>query len=341
MIPTSLPAFKCPAIFEISGGTRVFCVMGGPGQRTEVERTQGKHGHTLSTNTIVDQPSCVLAKEVVTKVVKALEEITRVIPYFDGAAIDYIPDVWHDGAPKSVMSHEIFEQVAQFRHVNKMKDSTKHASIDVFWEEALNRTDVTLVKTVIVFCSNESLGRILRGTNLLLPNARTCAASGVIIPINIPINAQASLCLGCGPFAHHDLQWGTTTKEEYQAMQPSKQEHQAMQPSKDGAYKSGEAASPTRLCAQDDRHMRLAARFVSAMVVIGDWSTNPDVVQEADDLGKQLDDLDHTNASLPEVQKLLEQGSRLIKQFVASKDYDSKNSHHLSALDADLYVGSK
>jgi|688.fasta_scaffold40918_4 hypothetical protein len=250
-----LPIFKCPAIFDISGGTRVFCVLGGPGQRTEVERSQGKHGHDLSTNTIVDQPSYVLTKEVVTKVVKALEEITRVVPYFDGAAIDYIPDVWHDGAPKSVMSYEIFKQVAQFRHVDKMKDSTKQASIDVFWEEALNRSDVTLVKTVIVFCSNESLGRILRGTNLVLPNARTCAASGVIIPINIPINVQASICLGCGPLAHQDLHWGTTTEQEYQAIQLSKQEHQANHPTKDVADKDVEDASPAkRICEQDDSH---------------------------------------------------------------------------------------
>lgn len=286
-------------------------MLGGPGQRTEVERTQGKHGHTLSTNTIVDQPSCVLAKEVVTKVVKALEEITRVIPYFDGAAIDYIPDVWHDGAPKSVMSHEIFEQVAQFRHVNKMKDSAKHASIDVFWEEALNRTDVTLVKTVIVFCSNESLGRILRGTNLLLPDARTCAAGGVIIPINIPINAQASVCLGCGPFAHHNLQWGTTTKEEYQAMHNTADPH-------------SEPSLATTPCAEVHREASIqrAQRFLAAIEVVARLGGHEGLVEQADKL----------EASTCDIQTTFEQASFVVEEFVGSEFFDPKNPEHVLKL---------
>ena len=268
--PAVLPQFACPAIFDISGGTRLFCVMGGPGKRMEVERTHGKYGHDLSTTTIVDQPWDMATKEVVTKVAEALPGIIRTPSFFNGVNVDYRPTVWHDGAPKSVMSYNVFKQIAMFPYVDAMKgpptmgrvrrellegrwtragqkyvletygympddddeflalegyrpeddvfDCEFAPSVDYFWEHALNRVDNKLVKTVILFCSSESLGRILRGTNLVTQDARICTPSGGIVPITIPIGVQASVGICCGPYGHHAMHWGSTTEAEYRAI---------------------------------------------------------------------------------------------------------------------------
>lgn len=71
-----------------------------------------------------------------------VEQIIRVPSLFDGAEIDFVPDVWHDGAPKSVMSYDMFKQVGMFKHVDKMQDLVAEPSVDLFWEQGLNRTDV-------------------------------------------------------------------------------------------------------------------------------------------------------------------------------------------------------
>jgi hypothetical protein len=217
MIPDVLPSFKCPAIFDISGGTRLFCVLGGPGQRAEVERAHGKHDQ-LSSNTIVDQPSAVLTSQVVAKVCEALPGIFTTQSYFTGASIDFVPHVWHDGAPKSEMSYHMFKQLAMFKHVDKMQGLVGEPSLDVFWAQALNRTDTKTLTTQILFCSNESLGRIVRGCNLVTPDARLYVPSGGIVMFNIPIQAQAGMAVACGPFSHHGLHWGSVTAEEYQAI---------------------------------------------------------------------------------------------------------------------------
>lgn len=216
MIADVLPSFKCPAIFNISGGTRLFCVLGGPGQRTEVERTHGKHDQLSST--IVDQPSTVLTSQVVSKVCEALPGIFTVQSYFAGASIDFEPHVWHDGAPKSQMSYQMFKQFAMFKHVDKMQSLVGEPGLDVFWAQGLNRSDTKTLTNLILFCSNESLGRILRGCNLVTQDARVYAPSGGIVVINIPIGAQAGFGVSCGPFAHHALHWGSTTAEEYHAI---------------------------------------------------------------------------------------------------------------------------
>ena len=89
-----LPPTKCPEIFEITGGTRLFLVSGGPGHRLTREREAGKcelsHGGLERTNQdMAFVPAYVTAE---------LSTYFRTPSLFEGAALSTCPVVWHDRA---------------------------------------------------------------------------------------------------------------------------------------------------------------------------------------------------------------------------------------------------
>lgn len=69
-----------------------------------------------------------------------------------------IPTVWHDGAPKSVWSYDIFKRTALY----KFRDSAAAGgTADRFWENGINRTDKNVVTTAVLFCSLQTIYRII------------------------------------------------------------------------------------------------------------------------------------------------------------------------------------
>lgn len=226
---------KCPAMFYTSGGTCLICVSGGPGNRFTQERMRGK---CEVSHTGADQVNSAL-DFVPIKVTRALKEFIRTPSNFKGADRNCIPVVYHDGAPKSEHSYQVFVQTAlySFRDGMPAADGTGDeaagagageeaagagtgeaagkVTADYFWQNGLNRSDVNTVKTAVLFCSLETIYRILRKCNLITPSARITMPSGGIAVINLPIGALPSFSIAAGPFASHTLHWGTVTEQEY------------------------------------------------------------------------------------------------------------------------------
>ena len=217
---------KCPAIFDISGGTRLFCVSGGPGHRFTQERMRGK---CEVSHTGVDQVNSAM-DFVPIEVTRALKEFFRTPSNFKGADENFIPVVYNDGAPKSRHSCQVFMQTALYSFRNGMDaaddtgdeaagagagEAAGKVTANYFWQNGLNRSDVNTVKTAVLFCSLETIYRILRKCNLITPSARITMPSGGIAVINLPIGALPSFSIAAGPFASHTLHWGTVTEQEY------------------------------------------------------------------------------------------------------------------------------
>ena len=203
-----LPPVECPCIFYISGGTRLILVSGGPGQRLTAERELGKCGLSHGG---VDQANDDFAW-VQQRVTEALPQFFRTPSNFEGAEQNHVPTVWHDGAPKSVWSYNIFKRTALY----KFRDGAAAGdTADSFWENGINRTDKNVVTTVVLFCSLQTIYRIMLACNLITPTARIAIPSGGIACITIPIGAPASFSMAAGPFASNALYWGTVTEQEY------------------------------------------------------------------------------------------------------------------------------
>ena len=206
-----LPPFECPSIFNISGGTRLILISGGPGQRLKAERELGKcdlsHGG-------VDQVNDDFAW-VPQRVAQELPQFFRTPSHFAGAKQVLDPTVWHDGAPKSVWSYDIFKRTVLY----KFRDSAAAGgTADHFWENGINRTDRNVVTTAILFCSLQTVYRIMLACNLITPTARIAMPSSAIAIITIPIGAPASFSMAAGPFASNVLHWGTVTEQESKAI---------------------------------------------------------------------------------------------------------------------------
>ena len=209
-----LPEVNCPCMFDITGGTRLFCVSNGPGQRVAREREAGKcevsHGG--------EDPVHADFAFVPAKVTKELLPFLRTPSRFAGAKQMFRPSVWHDGTPKSAFSYDVFRRTALYDFEDCMHESAAPATADVFWEKALNRTDTDTVTTVLLFCSLETMYRILRKCNLITRVARICMPSGGFFEINIPIGAPASFTIAAGPYASNALHWGTVNQAEHDAL---------------------------------------------------------------------------------------------------------------------------
>ncbi len=174
-----------------------------------LERSQGK---CELSNSNPDAADLEQTERCMLEVVKALPSFLRELSLFRGAQQDTWPSVYHDGAAKSMASFDAFTRMATYAFNNMMKDGA--ASLDQFWASGLNH-DIDVVRPVILFCSNESLNRILRGCDLATSQARFVAPSGGIAVVNIPVGAHPSMMVCAGPFAHHAMHWGTVTQAEY------------------------------------------------------------------------------------------------------------------------------
>ena len=174
-----------------------------------LERSQGK---CELSNSNPDAADLEQTERYMLEVVNALPSFLRELSLFRGAQQDTWPSVYHDGAAKSMASFDAFTRMARYGFNNMMKDGA--ASLDQFWASGLNH-DIDVVKPVILFCSNESLNRILRGCDLATSQARFVAPAGGIAVVNIPVGAHPSVMICAGPFAHHAMHWGTVNQAEY------------------------------------------------------------------------------------------------------------------------------
>ena len=84
--------------------------------------------------------------------------------------------------------------------------------------DGVNRVDKDTITTVILFCSLETIYKILRECDLVTPTGRICMPSGGIAMINLPIGGLPSFSIAAGPFASNAMHWGTDTEAEYRAI---------------------------------------------------------------------------------------------------------------------------
>lgn len=211
-----LPEFQCPAIFNLVGGTRIFLVRGGPGKRGMVERTTGK---CEVSNTSVDVPY--KTRVISDRLAVQLETLLTTTNRFDGARIDPVPTVFHDGAPKSIDSFLGFTSTTLMSFRDGMVNAPEQVDATYFWDHPHGRnfTNIDVLKTVVVFCSMETIYRVLLVGKIITPTSRIFCGSGGIVPVMFPIQAPASLAVGMGPFANGALRWGLVTEEEYNGVQ--------------------------------------------------------------------------------------------------------------------------
>ena len=210
-LPLDLPDVDVPQIFKIQGGTRMFLVRGGPGKRSDVERTVGENRLSHGPDT----EKSLRTVDTHLEVAQQMERLTNVVSKFSGADIRYYPHVYHDHGPKSVYAYEIFKE----RTPMAFRDAMDDPKTNDFWKHGLNRSNPDLLKTVIVFASTKTIYQVLRQAQML--GRITCAAGG-IIPIMFPTHGQPSICVGMGPWAHGALRWGLVTNQEYEAGQTNK-----------------------------------------------------------------------------------------------------------------------
>lgn len=211
LMPFDLPDVEVPQIFKIQGGTRMFLVRGGPGRRSDIERTIGENklSHEPDTQKTLRTVDTHL------QVAQQMERLINVVSKFSGADVRYYPHVYHDNGPKSVFSYEIFKERTPMAFHDGMADPKTNN----FWKHGLNRTNPDVLKTIIVFASTKTIYQVLRQAQML--GRITCAAGG-IIPVMFPTHGQPSLCVGMGPWAHGALRWGFVTNQEYDTGQLSK-----------------------------------------------------------------------------------------------------------------------
>lgn len=89
------------------------------------------------------------------------------------------------------------------------------SSAEQVWQEALNRTKYNTLEQAIVFCSVNTMYRILQTLELITADARILIASGAIAVVNVPIFGNPSFSIGAGKQGIRSLQWGTVTRDEY------------------------------------------------------------------------------------------------------------------------------
>lgn len=202
-----LPDVSCPIIFNIAGGTRVFLVRAGPGERSSKERTDGKCNLSFKSD---DKPNH-RTDEVQSKVALELEGIISRVNNFKGATIDTLPTIFHDGQPKSVHSYNVFRSVAAMPHNDGMKDAPDEVTADYFWNYGMNRTDVKTLTSIIVFAGTKTIYSVLAAANSY---SRIIVGAGAIVPVMFPINGMPSVAIGMGEFAPNAMRWGIVTEEE-------------------------------------------------------------------------------------------------------------------------------
>lgn len=207
----TLPDAKCPLFFDLIGGTRVFLVRGGPGVRSSKERTDGKCDLSFKRG---DYSDAKRTEHVQTVIAEEIEKIITTNNKFDGAIINTVPTVYHDGQPKSIDSYDIFREMTSIAYTDGMSDVKDDEKIDAnyFWNHGINRTDSKTITSIIVFAGMKTILQVLKASGCF--SRITCAAGG-IIPVMVPISGNMSVALGMGPYAHSALRWGSVTKDEY------------------------------------------------------------------------------------------------------------------------------
>lgn len=209
---STLPSATCPRIFDLNGGTRVFLVRAGPGRRSQKERLSGE----CDLSHQPDSGKTRRTERIQGKVAEALPILITKNSKFDGATIQTRPVLFHDGQPKSVNAYHIYKDVTNDAFRDGM---VEEAGPDYFWTHGMNRSDLTTLTTIVVFCGTETIYRMLKLVNC---HTRILVGSGAIIPIMFPIGAPPALALGMGPNAGNAMYWGHVTKTEHQDAQPTK-----------------------------------------------------------------------------------------------------------------------
>mgnify|MGYP000282776735 CR=1 FL=1 len=214
----ALPKITFDKIFDMVGGSRVYLIRAGPGNRSVKERTEGKCDLSFSN----DHGQTNITDYVQSTVARALEEITTRNNKFTGPSKTRVvtrPLIFHDGQPKSIDAYNIYKSSVHGPFDDGMKLAPESMTIadvtaDFFWSH-LNRTDASVLNTIFVFSGTETIYRVLAAANC---HARLLAGSGTVIPVVFPVVGKPSMGIGMGPFAPNFLRWGNITEEEAAAV---------------------------------------------------------------------------------------------------------------------------
>ncbi len=212
--PQTLPEVNVPIIFDMVGGTRVFLVRSGPGNRSKKECGNGKCDLSM----VPDFGRHSATDDVQAAATLALEPLLTTLNKFDqNVRIVARPHVFHDGSSKSRDAYDIFMERKRVAFYDGMKDAPEQVDAAYFWSK-LNRKDAGILNTFVVFASTETIYKVMNSAGC---TARLLCAAGAIVPTVFPVVGKPSVGIGLGPNANGCMRWGNVTEEEFvSASQP-------------------------------------------------------------------------------------------------------------------------
>jgi hypothetical protein len=201
-----------PWLSHNNPGVRLICVSGGPCTSLDAEVASGTQVFSEAKQFVAE------------KAVEGLRPFLTTPSNFAHPPFDSKPIVFHDGRPKSKGTYEVFKAKSLMAFEDGMSppsSSRFQVHVGIVWYTIINRLveNATTTRPVILFCSVNTMYRILRTLNLITDTARIIISSGGYLVINIPRHALPSFNVGCGPWAWQSLVWAVNTKDEYHAYQ--------------------------------------------------------------------------------------------------------------------------
>jgi len=213
-VSQTLPQVIVPTIFDMVGGTRIFMVRAGPGNRSRKECANGKCDLSM----IPDVGRHSATDDVQAAATLALEPLLTTLNKFDqNVRIVSRPHVFHDGSSKAHDAYDIFMERKRMAFYDGMKAAPEQVDASYFWSK-VNRTDASILNTFVVFASTETIYKVMQSAGC---TARLLCAAGAIVPTVFPVVGKPSIGIGLGPNANGCMRWGNVTEEEFvSASQP-------------------------------------------------------------------------------------------------------------------------
>lgn len=204
---------SCPLFFNTIGGTEVFLVRGGPGERASKERSEGKCDLSFKGG---DVPTCetTIVQQQTSFELSAMTRAATTSKFATEAGTVFEEDVllMHDGLSKSVGSFDEILRNGNF--ANGMVGYDPYMMTPIEWfRSKWNEENKHAVRRIVYVCGTAAIYQILGSFCAFVPRLRM--AAGAILQIAFPFVGEPSVSIGMGSSAWKALHWGTVTEEEY------------------------------------------------------------------------------------------------------------------------------
>ena len=222
-----LPKHEDPMLVTPNPGLRLICVSGGPCTSLGTEMQSGVLDRTGPQ--VGSEAKAFVAEKAIDGLPQFLDTVSN---YGTRVPVNRVPTIYHDGRTKSKWTYDICKQRRLQKFNDGMHQSTDKRDIvplsfdvrcvadapQLVWTHIMTwHMPKHEIDQVVLFCSVNTMYRILRSLKLITDTARILIASGGYLVINIPHNALPSFNVGAGPWGWQSMVWGTATQTEHAA----------------------------------------------------------------------------------------------------------------------------